>query len=497
MFRLPIQGTAFTTDVADGYFSNICGCPYKTDVTFLSTLRALIAPRMSENESLNLLFGSSSYSKGIIEEYPPKQIFSSMLNSINLNIPGLVYIHSLTAEQEGNTACLDVLKSNFTKIYKGWHRLTKVSDLFRNQFYVLCFVNPELKSVCLFVDNLGISKLHYLQCGILGFFPWYFSPEKGITQEEMDLLNALRGKEPNDYLRCISRIAEKYDFRTDKIKRQLAGFETRFEKQECAETKSNIDRIDSDINRLNDQISTYLRNRRDLEIKLLGLEEKIAEGGENSEIMEYFIHNHKLELDYANDENISFIVKDYISYFDEDMAKRAIDNPNSFVYCPDGRLCNEYIKGEKVKELMYAIFVDQSIKIKVCAAYTFSLTGQVYGVSGYNFGAEYDEYMPNPHIQNHSCMGNYSRPINECLARHDYISALEQTIASAKSLNFGDSIVMKGFMRLFYGLGDGASVRARRRWLEMPDGTLMTSAEAADLVWSQNHPEEQEENSNE
>ena len=94
-------------------------------------------------------------------------------------------------------------------------------------------------------------------------------------------------------------------------------------------------------------------------------------------------------------------------------------------------------------------------------------------------------------------VGNYSRPINEALQRHDYISALEQTTASAKSLNFTDSVVMAKFMREVYGLGDGENTRARRKWFELPDGTYVTSAQAADWVWAQNHPDGQGETTNE
>lgn len=498
MFRQAINQTALTSDAANSYFEHIRGDSYNGDVTFLSTLRALIAPRMADGESLYLRFDQSSCSESTVRETQPKRLITHLLRNVDINQRGICYIHSVqSGRQEDNTACLDVFKSNFARVYNGWHRLPRVSDLFRSQFYTLCFVNPELKSVAVFVDSLSQSKMHYLQCAILGFFPWYFSPEKGVTQDEMDLINTLRAKEPNDYSACIAKLAERYDFRTARLKQQLAGFETRYEQQECERVRNNIENEDNQIQSLNGRISQHLHNRHELEIRLLGLEAKIAAGGENSEIMDYFIHNKKLELDYVDNRTLAFIVKDYISYFDESMAKRTIDNPDSFVYAPDGRTCNNFISAEKVKELMYAIFVDQTIKIKVCAAYEFSLTGNVRGISGYHFGAEYAGYMPNPHIQNHSCMGNYDRPINESLQRHDYISALEQTIASAKSLNFGDSVVMRGFMRAFYGLGDNDTARARRKWFELPDGTCVTSAQAADWVWAQNHPDGQGETTNE
>lgn len=498
MFRQAVTQTALTSDAANSYFDHIRGESFNEDITFLSTLRALIAPRMADGESLRLIFDRSNYNESTVRENSPKRFFDALCSRVDLTSSGMIYIHSVQSSRpDDNTVCLDALKSNFARVYNGWHRLPRVSDLFRSQFYTLCFVNPELKSVVVFVDSLSMSKMHYLQCAILGFFPWYFSPEKGVTQEEMDLINTLRAKEANDYSACIAKLAEKYDFRTAKIKQKLAGFETIYERNECESVRYDISDTDAKIRRYNNEISSQLARRRDLEIRLLGLEEKIASGENSSEIMDYFIHNKKLDLDYVDNSTLAFTVKDYISYFDEDIAKRIIDNQNSVIYIPDGRDCEDCIPADKVKELMYAVFINQIVRIKVCAAYKFSLTGNVHGISNYDFGVEYSEYMPNPHIQGYSCMGNYNTPINESLQRHDYISALEQTIASAKSLNFTDSTVMAYCMREIYGFNYSNSARARHKWFELPDGTCVTAAQAADWVWAQNHPDEQGENTNE
>lgn len=498
MFRQSINSTALTSDAANSYFEHIRGESFNGDITFLSTLRALIAPRMADGESLYLKFDQSNHSESTISENQPKRVITSLTRNFDINQQGIIYIHSVqSGRQEDNTACLNMVKSNFARVYSGWSRLSRVTDLFRNQFYTLCFVNPELKSVVLFIDNLSVSKMHYLQCAILGLFPWYFSPEKGVTQEEMDLINSLRAKDPNEYSACIAKLAERYDFRTARIKQQLAGFETIYERQECERVRNTIGEVDGNIDRYNREIGEQLAYRRELEIKLLGLETKIASGSESSEIMDYFLRNKKLDLDYVDNTELAFIVKDYLSYFDEDAAKRVIDNERSVIYVPEGRACNNYIQADKVRELMYAIFIDQTIRIKVCAAYCFSLTGNVQAQQHYCFGAEYAGYMPNPHIQGYRCMGNYITPINQSLQRHDYISALEQTIASAKSLNFTDSTVIAYFMHNFYGLGEDEYTRASRKWFELPDGRCVTAAQAADWVWEQNHPEEPEANANE
>ena len=81
--------------------------------------------------------------------------------------------------------------------------------------------------------------------------------------------------------------------------------------------------------------------------------------------------------------------------------------------------------------------------------------------------------MPNTHINSYSCMGNYQTTINNLLKRRNYIGALEQCIASCKSLNFGDSTVMREFMGTMYG--DNS---ANNRCIELPDGSVVRPVEA-------------------
>jgi len=61
MFKNSIASTPLTTDAANAYFSNVTGQRYGNDNSFLATLRALVAPRMKEDEFITLKFGRSDY----------------------------------------------------------------------------------------------------------------------------------------------------------------------------------------------------------------------------------------------------------------------------------------------------------------------------------------------------------------------------------------------------------------------------------------------------
>lgn len=486
MFKQVIRSTQLTTSEANSFFQHIVGESFQGDVSFLSTLRALVAPRMKEGEYVSLSFCSSSYSVENLKSVTTTRAVRAACDYLDDIDDGCIIIHNFAhSSMESNNAWMELMKSTFTSVHPGWHRLEKVTDFFKKAFYTLCFINPDKKSVVVFVDNMDIRKMHYLQCSIFAFLPWYFDPKLGVSKPEMELIESLRGKDSVRYEDCIAKIAEQYDFRTAKIRMLLAGFETRYEHIECEDMRREIMNCIEHINRLNAQIGEFLTVKNNHEIRLLGLETKIANSSEESEIMDYFLCNDKLVLEHVDNDSMVFVVKTYLEYFDEDLAERVIENENSYVYKPNGRGCNNIIPAEDMRMLMTALFIDQKLRIKLCAAYRFNMRGGVSALSNYGFGAECRDYTPNTHIDRYSCLGNYARAINELLSRHDYIGAIEQCMASCKSLNFNDSPVMGEFMRRMYGISD---YRGNVRCIELPDGTVVTPIDAIKWLKSQEVP---------
>lgn len=469
MFKDIIMTTPLVNENANSYFQNIYGDSFNGDISFISTLRALVAPRMGDDDVLSIKFRSSNYSAGAIAGASTTNAIKTICEYFYQNDEGSIYIHNFYhSEQDSNVACLELMKSSFCKVFPGWVRLEKVTDFYHKQFLTMCFINPDKKSVAIFVDNMDIRKMHYLQCSIFAFLPWYFDPKKGVNELEMELINSLREKTSGKYEEVISKIALQYDFRSSKIKRLLAGFETKFERIECNNVRAQIDRVRDSIDSLNRQIGDKLRTKSGLEIRLLGLESKISSTSEDSEIMEYFLCNSNLELLNVYDETMIFGVKTYIEYFDEDMAASAIRNKQSYLYTPGGDTSRR-IPEESIEKLMNAIFIDQTLKIKICAAYEFDLNGAVTAKQYHDFDNNFDHCMPNPHIDGYGCLGNYHRAINELLEKRDYITAIEQCIASAKSLNFGDSPVMGLFSRAIHKV----DCTYNNKCIELPDGNVV------------------------
>lgn len=475
MFKKSIESTPFTSDVADSLFHNINGERYGNDNTFLATLRALIAPRIKEEESIMLRFTSSQYSSNVVESNTAVAVVRAIWDRVRCTYDDdQLIIHSFDGTHDDNLANLKVIESNFTKEHSDYHRLEKVTEFYHKSFAVDCYINTEKRNVIVFVDRLDNKKLHYLQVSILAFFPWYFDPSKGVSEDEMALLYSLRESLPDKYESCVARLAEKYDFRTARIKKLLDGFETRFEKIECHSARNDILSFDHDIDALNARIGDLLKRRNERCIYLMGLERKIAEGSDDSEIMDYFLCNNKMHLEDVTDWSMDFSVKDYLTYFDPDMAEMAINNMRSYVYPGEEESCNG-ISAADMKMLMSEIFLSEKprLRIKFCAAYHFDLNGSVSALGDYSFSDDFASCMPNPHINRFSCIGNYRLTINNLLKNRDYIGALEQCAASCKSLNFGDSPVMREFMSSLYGTNC-----VNDRCIELPDGTVVDSRAA-------------------
>lgn len=476
MFRAAVRETPFCTEIANDFFGSIFGQSYNGDNTFLSTMRAVLAHRMGEDDSVELLFTNSSYRSEQVSGATKRDVMRAVTSNIYEDSSGRFYIHSINGGVEGNNICFDAVESEFTSKYDGFHKLEPVTAYFKKSFRVLCFISVERKSVVLFVEALDIRKLHYLQRAIVPCMPWYFNTGKDsdkLTEDELALFLSLTEKEPDKYMACLSKLAERYDFKTMRLEKMLKGFELRYERLEVDRVRAQIAQKETEFERLNDQIGSVLAQRNDLAIKLLGLNQKIDAGVEDSEIMDYFMCNNNLYLERVSDTVMEFSAFGYCEYFDEEMVEAALRNNRSFIYSH----ATNSISGDRMAKLFKAIFIDRILRVRFCAAYTFDLNGSVRGVSHHEFPTEMENMMPNPHIQYHRCLGGNERIINNLLRDRNYIGAIEQCVASSKSLNFGDGTVIGEFMVDMY--------RNRKRFIELPDGSVVKTLAAIEWLESQ------------
>ena len=471
MFKNEISSSPLMNEPANTIMSNIGGDRFMGDCSFVATLRALLFKRIPREERIQFKISRSDFSSADVERMNKRNLTKDVCSRNNqIGQQGgfaLHYFNNMT--QQANKDCFAAVVAEFENTYPGYKKLDKITKFYRKAFPVACFLNTDLKSVVLFVEQMDYRRFHYLQCAILPMFPWYFDPKTGISEDEMNLVKSMMENTPDRYRECIAKIYEIFDFRSEVIKQKLKGFELRFIRDALASSEVQYHDITSRIADFNRRLGEELAKLTDLNFRISGMQQKLEEGnGDDSEIMDYFLRNKNLTLIDSNGANVDFIVRAKLEYYDPEMAESAINNKNSLLYTRGSN-----VNKTDREKLFRAIFIDNTIAVNVCAAFQLSINGGVSPRSHYSFGEEFNNCLPHPHIDEYSCMGDYVRIVNELMQRHDYIMALEQCIASARSLNFGDGTVLGYFVRVLF---DGA------RCLELPDGRTVTATDAVKWI---------------
>lgn len=489
MFSRRITDTPFYNAFANEYFSNITGDDYRGDLSFTSTLRALLGSRMPKEDRVYLRHTTSNYTASQLADMAKKKAVKTIYDDDGIE-EGTFTVHGFVSDDdESNLEWIKFIKAQFPKVYKDYIFLDKYEQFFSQTMPAICFIKPETKNVVVFLCDLDIRTWHYLQLSVSVCLPWYFSDENKMQPDTLDhqLARSLKEKDHNLYIELLTKMAEQYDFRQIKIRQLLQGFEQKYEKEACDRTESEIEDCLYRINRISDELRDCLTRKEELEIRLLGLQNKINSGeDDDSEIMDFFMCNRGLELENVTDRHMRFVVKDYLDIYDDENAEVTINNERSILYRIDGNDMGDRIPHDDMKMLMEAIFIDQTLRIKFCARYDFDLSGRVSAISGGDTGYDdtYGEYMPNPHIYFHSCLGTYQKLINDCLVSRDYIGAISQCIASTKSLNFSDPTVLAEFVRCIYGI-ETRHGGANNKCIELPDGSVVKPKKAIEWLKAQ------------
>lgn len=468
MFRQTISNTVFSCDAAGALMSNIYGDYYNGDVTFLSTLRALVFPRMPKDNGLRLVFSGVNVGTG--EGYSARNVGRNIA-TICIGDFAVVNISGSDRAVDETMANLE----NYGQVDSDFVRISKVTDFFRKVMKVVAFIDAENKRSVAFIANLDMRKMHYLQTAILPLLPWYFTPEAGVTAEEMALIQSLREKTSDKYLEALNALAARYDFRRAAIEAKLKGFEKNYERERVQVIESQITDIDRQLDQLEQQIGMYLQSRKDTLTELFGLQAKLEdENVGDSELMEYFLCNKNLHLEDVRGTQVTFTVATRMSFFDTDMASTMLSRSQNLVSSAYPNVSSPRLDVAQMTKLFKAIFVEEKLKLLTCASYTLDIRRAVNANGSHIYPAELGDYLPNPHIEGYSCLGNYLSTINTLMRSCDYIGAVAQCVASAQSLNFGDGTVMRFFTKTMF--------TTRKHCIELPDGRRVEPSEAVEYL---------------
>ena len=461
MFSTAITSTPYTSVDGETMFSDkINACFMMNDVTLTATMRALVAPRMPDDAKLTAMY---------IEEG-----FGGFTDWLRLDWCESKEMFLLVNIRKGG----DDYKTVFDDITDymcnmvGYKELQTIEGFFAKSMPIRCLVNEELRSTIVLVQRLSLKKLHLLQSTLLAMVPWYHGDRSSVSTDEFELIESLTEDTSNAYMRCIEKLASKLDFRGARIRRLLSGYETIADKNRQRDTEEQIRSVNNNIASYQTSLARCLQQKNELLITLMGLNTKIAEyNGRESDFMSYILRNKRIDVYDARDGWVEFTASVYFEFFDEDMVERVISNEYSDLYTK----ASSFEEACDMAELMRKVFLDKELKIKTIAAYRMTAGYGVEALGGYSYHSPDNvNCIPNPHIHYFSCLGNYIRPLNDLMADNDYIGAIDQCLASARSINWAESPTMKHFFQDLY--------EDCYDCVELPNGDMVSPSQAIEWI---------------
>lgn len=481
MFTKMIADTRLTNEISNKLFPNINSeNSYRGDKSFLATARAVLGKRVSEDEAVILDYSECSYTRTPVESVDIQSVMDGIFDPgrpiRQADKSGVLHILSLNSIEDGTNEFLDkYIKDHMDGYIPGFREVPDLGVFVeQKKMNATFFINENRKSFLILVQKLDIKKWHFLQALITRYFPWYFE-DKPLSPDEIAVVKSLVNRYAPEYERAIEAIASTYDFREAIIKDKLDGFESVFHKERLSAVKLEIRRTEDSIRRLESEFSRLYRELDDRTTEEIGLTQKIENGQFDNEVMEYFLASKVLHLVNTVGAAIEFVVASTIDSFDPEVFETVIGNPRSYFFRDGGRRYNEAYSDEQVESLLRALFQEEIMKLRVVTAFTLDFhDGGCSAHSGYEFGIEFADYLPNMHIQRHSCLGSNYQYIRDSMMKRDYIGAFEACIASGKNMNMADSIVAVQFMRAIFS--DDA-----KKIIQMPDGSIATPKEA--IAW--------------
>lgn len=460
MFSKVISNTPFI-DYSMNW--HVHGDSYGDDVTFESTLRALLENRVGEDVVHHSFYSDDgtpnveritrSFQRGA-DNYMVVRTFSS--------------IYDLDDMAPQVSGAISSFKSD-----EYWTYVPKITEFYKKAFPVFCFVNAEHKHVLFVTGHLDYKRMHFLQCAIPISMPWYFA-EKPLTESEVTLIRSLSSNDAGAYEEALGNIAKEFDIRTRKIKSMLQGFESLEERNRLENLNNELMTCRHNLEEYNNMIGDLIRRMHSFEDQIFALNTKIRSGGEGDNvIMRYFLTHDNVDLAQVDGSELTFAIRSELINWNEDVAKKSINNPRSDIYHP--RYKRIGLSDYAMKRLWTSIFVDQEIGIEFCAAFRLNLHDRARPLSS-GHGAFSTNRMPNPHTVQYGCMGNYTALINESILARNYLAAIEYCVNASGSLNFNDPTVMSYFINTMWGEG------CQERFLRLPNGEPCNQIEAVNWL---------------
>lgn len=267
--------------------------------------------------------------------------------------------------------------------------------------------------------------------------PWLFK-DHPLTSDELAYLRALSTPDASSESRA--RMAEALYNKTDLPSRAVdkaieSLFKGTIDRHKTA-LKRRIEVLYRDLKETRARISDIFTDITRANCELTGLDSK-DESTFITELKDY-LHTQKGIIVNVGDGSLLLTITTFLSNYDPDDVETFIFNSDRPYQDLTGK------EEHDVRILFRAVFVDHIFKIKFAATYKLDYNCHVTAMSGAT-NMNIVQAVPNPHINRHSCLGNYEPMLEDAEDHRDFLTAIAICQQSAGSMNLVETISTKYF----------------------------------------------------
>lgn len=267
--------------------------------------------------------------------------------------------------------------------------------------------------------------------------PWLFK-DHPLTPDELNYLRAL--STPDTSSESLVRMMEALYNKTNLPSRAVdKAIESLFKgtiDNRKKDLKRRIENLYRDLKETRARISDIFTDITRANCELTGLDSK-DESAFITELKDY-LRAQKGIIVNSDGESLLLTITTFLSNYDPDDVETFIFNSDR----PYRGLTGE--QEHDVRILFRAVFVDHIFKIKLAATYRLDYNCHVTAMSSAT-NMNSVQAVPNPHINHHSCLGNYEPMLEDAEDRRDFITAIAICQQSAGSMNLVETISTKYF----------------------------------------------------
>lgn len=454
-----------------------------TDCTLLAVLRALIHPRTANKFFLYQIDSHQSFAN-IMNRTDGFKMLQNIAEGYGVGIAENTFtvircraINEKSFKQM--TERLETIEDKPINESTGFKRLIAIEEYITKIFNVAglaIYINEARNSVIILVSAaIYEMRMHHLLASFVPIMLPQLFKENKLTDNERTMLSTLTKTSSTAFLNAMEVLGKDLNLNESIYIDALLTFEKANRQQMLTNSAAELKRLREEAKVLVDRYRLAMDRVDEAIIRYEGLNNIVNQTAENSDLVEYIKAHKNIKLIDIDGTTIEMILSTYLEVFDvpgyEHLKKlgtiyKGYAIPGDFGTEADARL------------FMDALFNDDpQIKIKLCGYYKLNLNGSVTSRSRYNYAqySEFDDYIPNPHLNIHNCLSRNEMYIAEQLRKSEIIGAIECCFSSAMSVDIHET------PQTFRPMMDQVFASKKKIIHNVKTGTDMTPKEA--LEW--------------